>query len=299
MLDVYKMIGRLATNSVPALLVGERGTGKRLVVATIHDNSARRDQPLVSLDCATVSDAEISTRLFGQSTGTVELRHIDRLPPPLQGRLVQALIAQRTRGSGPRLTARIAATTERDLAEQVRAGTFSPELHDELSVITIRMPPLRERREDIPLLVKYFVQRFNAELDRAIRGVDDQVARMLSEHAWPGNVGELERVVKRACIVSRSDVIGVDAVGRSLSELPPPARPEVESALERAVRAALHDRLVQPGPTASAYHDIVDLVESRLVGEALTITNGNQVKAAEILGVNRATLRKKMPADSA
>jgi DNA-binding NtrC family response regulator len=298
MLDVYKMIGRLATNSVPALIVGERGTGKRLVVATIHDNSARRDQPLVTLDCASAAEADVNARLFGHSTGTVELRHVDRLPAALQGRLVHALIAQRTRGSGPRLSARIVATTECDPAEQIRAGTFSPELHDELSVITIRMPPLRERREDIPLLVKYFVQRFNAELDRAIRGVDDQVARMLSDHPWPGNVGELERVIKRACIVARSDVIGVDDVGASLSEIRSPARPEVESALDRAVRAALHDRLVQPGEAASVYHDIVDLVESRLVSEALTITNGNQVKAAEILGVNRATLRKKMPADS-
>ena len=140
------------------------------------------------------------------------------------------------------------------------------------------------------------MQRFNAELNRTIKGVDDQVARMLQEHAWPGNVGELERVIKRACIVARSDVITTDEIGESLADSRFPARQDVESALVRAVRTALQERLVAgERPGSSAFHDIVDLVETTLVKEALAITNGNQLKAAEILGVNRATLRKKMP----
>jgi DNA-binding NtrC family response regulator len=297
MLDVYKLIGRLATNSVPALIVGERGTGKRLVVSTIHDNSRRRDQPLTTLACGDTSDAGVDAALFGPLAGTMELRHVERLTPAQQGRLLHALITQRTRGSGPRLTARIVATTERDLGDDARAGAFSRELCDELSVIILRMPPLRDRREDIPRLVQYFIQRFDQELDRSIRGVDDRVARMLQDHAWSGNVGELERVIKRACIVARSEVIGVDDIGESLGESRLQAGGDGDSTLDRAVRTALHDRLVQAGAGASVYHDIVDLVESRLVSEALTITNGNQVKAAEILGVNRATLRKKMPAE--
>ncbi len=297
MLDVYKLIGRLATNSVPALVAGEHGTGKGLAVATIHDNSARREQPLATLDCGDASEADVDARLFGDAAGTVELRHVDRLAPSLQARLLHALVAQRTRESGPRLAVRVVATTERDLADEARAGQFSRELYDELAVITLRMPPLRDRREDIPRLVEYFVRRFNHELDRAIRGVDERVARLLQDHPWTGNVGELERVIKRACIVARSDVIGVDDLGASLSDSRFPARADGDSALDRAVRTALHDRLVQPEPSASAYHDIVDLVERGLVSEALTITNGNQVKAADILGVNRATLRKKMPPD--
>lgn len=298
MLDVYKLIGRLATNTVPALIVGERGTGKRLAVATIHDNSSRRDQPLTTLDCAEASETEVDETLFGHQAGTVELRHVDRLNASRQARLLHALVAQRTRGSGPRLTARIVATTERDLADEVRAGRFSQELFDELAVITQRMPPLRERREDIPRLVQHFIHRFNQELDRAIRGVDERVARMLLEHPWTGNVGELERVIKRACIVARSDVIGVDDLGESLADGRFPARADGDSSLDRAVRTALHDRLVQPGANLSAYHDILDVVERAVVEEALTITNGNQVKAAEILGVNRATLRKKMPPEA-
>lgn len=298
MLDVYKLIGRLATNNVPALVVGERGTGKRLAVATIHDNSTRCEQALTTVDCGDASEEQMEARLFGHTGGTVVLPHVDRLAPMLQARLLHALVAQRTRGSGPRLAARIVATTERDLADDARGGQFSQELFDELAVITLRMPPLRDRRDDIPLLVQHFIHRFNMELDRTIRGVDDRVARLLRDHPWTGNVGELERVIKRACIVARSDVIGVDDIGQSLADSHFPARIGGDSALVRAVRTALHDRLVQPEPSASAYHDIVDLVEQSLVSEALTITNGNQVKAAEILGVNRATLRKKMPPDA-
>jgi DNA-binding NtrC family response regulator len=298
MLDVYKLIGRLATNSVPALIVGERGTGKRLAVATIHDNSSHRDQPMVSLDCGDDSDAEVQEALYGRGAGTVELRHVDRLSAARQARLLHALIAQRTRGSGPRLTARLVATTEKDLGDESRAERFSAELCDELAVITFKMPPLRDRREDIPLLVEYFIRRFNTELDRAIRGVDDRVARMLQDHPWSGNVGELERVIKRACIVARSEVIGADDVGQSLGDSRFPAPADADAALGRAVRTALHDRLVQPEPSASVYHDVLEIVERGLVDEALTITNGNQVKAAEILGVNRATLRKKMPPDA-
>lgn len=297
MLDVYKLIGRIATNSVPALIVGERGTGKRLAVATIHDNSSRRDQPLVTIDCGEVGESEGDEALFGRVAGTVALLHVDRLAPARQGRLLQALIAQRTRGSGPRLTARIVATAERELGDAVGAGEFSRELYDELAVITIRMPPLRDRREDIPRLVQHFIHRFDQELDRSIRGVDDRVARLLQDHAWSGNVGELERVIKRACIVARSEVIGADDIGPSLAASRFPAGGDADSALNRAVRTALHDRLVQAGAGASVYHDIVELVEGRLVSEALTITNGNQVKAAEILGVNRATLRKKIAAE--
>ena len=122
---------------------------------------------------------------------------------------------------------------------------------------------------------------------------------MLQDHEWPGNVGELESVIKRACILARSDVITTDEIGRTLTGEPMPARQDVESALERAVRIALQERLVDASSTeeSSAFHEIIDLVETTLVKEALGITNGNQLKAAVILGVNRATLRKKMPGD--
>jgi DNA-binding NtrC family response regulator len=297
MRDVYKMIGRLATNDVPALVLGEHGTGKRLVIATIHDNSPRRDLPFLSIDCGTLPETTIEAELFQHATGTVQLAGVESLPPPLQSRLTRALGHDGARG-GARLQARVIASTDQDLGELVAAGTFSRELYQALSVITLRLPPLRDRRDDIPLLVRHFVQRFNAYLNRTITSVDDEVSRLLQEHAWPGNVAELEVVLKRACIVARSDVITTDEIG-SLSDSRFPAREDVESTLVRAVRTALQERLVESSGAAesSAFHSIVDLVETALVKEGLAITNGNQLKAAAILGVNRATLRKKMSPD--
>ena len=298
MLEVYKMIGRLATNSAPALVTGERGTGKHLVVATIHENSERRGRALLTVNCANVSQAEIDIALSADGAGTVELDDVHLLPLSLQMIVAQTLAAARPKGAVPRLTARIIATSDRDLADETRAGRFAQALYDELAVVTVRLRPLRERRDDIPLLVRQFIQRFNVELNRDIRGVEDQVERALQQHSWPGNVGELERVIKRACIVARSNVITADDVRDSLADSRFPGRPDVESTLERSVRGALHERLVQSrGPESSPFHDVVDAVESVLVREALVITNGNQLKAAEILGVNRATLRKKMPDD--
>jgi DNA-binding NtrC family response regulator len=299
MRDVYKVIGRLAAIDVPALVIGEHGTGKQLVIATIHDNSPRRDRPFVSIDCTAVPEAVLETELFERATGTVQLASVEALPLPLQARLSRAL-GNNTRGAtSARLQARVIASTDQELSGLVASGAFSRELYQALAVITLNLPPLRDRRDDIPLLVRHLIQRFNADLNRMIRGVDDIVARMLQEHDWPGNVGELETVIKRACILARGDVITIDEIGQTLAGEALPARQDVESALVRAARTALQERLVDSsaGETASAFHDIVDLVETALVKEALAITNGNQLKAAGILGVNRATLRKKMPGD--
>jgi DNA-binding NtrC family response regulator len=299
MRDVYKVIGRLAATDVPALVTGEHGTGKQIVIATIHDNSPRQNRPFVSIDCTAVPEAVLEAELFERATGTVQLAGVEALSLSLQAQLARAL-DDGTRGPATsRLQARVIGSTEADLGALVASGAFSRELYHALAVITLHLPALRDRREDIPLLVRHLIQRFNADLNRTIRGVDDTVARMLQAHEWPGNVGELENVIKRACILARSDVITADEIGQTLAGGPMPARRDLESALARAVRSALQERLVDSSGTeaSSAFHDIVDLVETTLVKEALTITNGNQLKAAAILGVNRATLRKKMPAD--
>jgi DNA-binding NtrC family response regulator len=300
MQDVYKMIGRLATHDVPALLVGERGTGKELVAATIHENSPRRDLPFVTVDCAALSEEALEAELFAPDAGTLHLASVHAMPKSSQGRLARALTEVRSRASARKApTARVVASTERDLAEAVAEETFSRELYEALAVVTVRLPPLRDRRDDIAVLVRHFIQRFNDELDRRITGVDDVVLRRMQEHSWPGNVGELESVIKRACIVTRSDVITLEDIGESISDSRFPGRQELESALARAVRVALQERIAERkgNASSSAFHDIVSLVETSLVREALAITNGNQVKASELLGVNRATLRKKTTAD--
>ena len=296
MVDVYKMIGRLATNRVPALIVGERGTGKRLVVATIHDQSDCRDQPLIAIDCGTVADAELDERLAEAADGTIALRHVDRLAPALQTRVAQRLASDRTRGTPPRAGARVLATTEHDLGEGARSGRFGRELFDEISVITLHLIPLRERAADIPALVAHFIHLSAGEVGRPIRGVDDRAMALLTARPWPGNVGELERAVRHAVIVARADVITADEIESGLRDRPPAAG-HVASDLARSARQALHDRLAQPARAGSAYHEIIEVAETALVDEALRLTHGNQVRAADILGVNRATLRKKMPAD--
>jgi DNA-binding NtrC family response regulator len=290
------MIGRLATNDVPALILGERGTGRHLVARTIHENSGRQAGPFVTIDCESTPESIIDATLFAGTGGSVFVGAIEHMPVLLQSRLARALTDERSRGTGGASRPRVFAASEHDLTESLRAGSLRRDLYDVLSVITLRLPPLRERQDDIPLLVRYFILRFNDELSRTIRGADAQVLLRLQERLWPGNVGELERVVKRACIVARGDVITIDEIAGSLTESPLD-RQEIESALTHATRTALRERLVEQSPLRSStpFHDIIDLVESTLVQEALTITKGNQLKAAEILGVNRATLRKKMP----
>jgi DNA-binding NtrC family response regulator len=142
--------------------------------------------------------------------------------------------------------------------------------------------------------VQHFLNRANAELGRMVKGVEETVGRRLQQYGWPGNVGELERVIRRACIVARGQTISVEDLGDSLDRPAVQAAPDAEPALARAVRQALHDRLVK-GAQASAYHAITTLVETTLVDEALAITHGNQLKASSLLGLNRTTLRKKMP----
>lgn len=294
MQDVYKLIGRLAVNDVPALVLGERGTGKELVASTIHQNSARREQSFVTIDCAAVAAETFEADLASAVGGTLHLASVHALPRPQQN-LVGRLLRDETNRAVTRPPApRVIASTDQDLAAAVEDGAFSRELYETLSVITLRLKPLRERREDVPELVAHFVQRFNEQLGRAVRGVDDVAMRRLVEHAWPGNAVELESTLKRACIVTRGEVITSADLG-DLSQSRAMGRQGAESALARASRSALQERLVE-SPTdvsASPYHDIVGVVEAALVNEALAITNGNQVKAAELLGVNRATLRKK------
>lgn len=288
--EVFKTIGRLATVDVPALVRGERGTGKRLVVAAIHANSARRDQPLTVIDCASSAGDELDALVAGRLTGTVQLASVEALALRDQARVVTAL-----RPGGTPAPARVVASTEWDLAPLVEQGDFSRELFEALSVVTVQLPPLRERRDDIPVLVDVLLQRLSAEVGRTIRGVDPQVEARFREHPWRANIIELANVLRRAAILGSTDVITLADLGDSLASQPHTPRAGL-SELARAAKAALHERLSTGGsPTQSVYHSVVGEVEEVLVQEALEMTGGNQVKAADLLGVNRTTLRKRAP----
>lgn len=298
MLQVYRIVGRVATNDVPALLVGERGTGKQLVAETIHENSGRAAQPFTVIDCHTASDEAVADAL-AEWGGTVLLANIEALSLPNQVLLLRALNEAQGRRAGVsgQMLPRLLASSAADLGEAVRSGTLNREVFEAFSVITITLPPLRERRDDIPLLIGRMIPRFNAELNRTIKGIDGEVAEAFREHGWPGNVRELESVMKRACILARANIITLDDLGGSLSAQRPVFDTQTESMLRAALTAALRERLEKADeqPGSSPFHDLLTLVETAIVGEALEITRGNQVKASEILGLNRATLRKKMP----
>lgn len=288
---VFKTIGRLATVDVPALVVGEHGTGKRLVVAAIHANSARREQPLTVIDCASPSTDELEALIAGRLSGTVQLASVEAMALRDQARVVTAL-----RAGGTSAPARVVASTEWDLAPLVTQGDFSRELFEALGIVTVHLPPLRERRDDIPLLVDVLLQRLSVEVGRTIRGVDPQVEARFREHPWRANITELANVLRRAAILGSTDVITLADLGDSLSFQPQTARAGL-SELARAAKTALHERLsVGVSPAQSVYHSVVGEVEEVLVQEALEMTGGNQVKAADLLGVNRTTLRKRAPA---
>jgi DNA-binding NtrC family response regulator len=305
----YKLIGRLTTNDVPVLLVGEKGVGKELVARTIHFNSHRRERPLVSVGCRALPDEALARELFGDdgaggaaeaaAGGTLFVDDIDAMSLALQARLLRVVRERRVdrgRGASRAVDVRVIAATAEDLEEEVRQGTFNETLHDALRTITVALPPLRERREDIPELVAYFLRRFAAELGKPLRGVDPRAMQVLVDLPWPGNVGQLETALKRACVLARGEVLTADDLGESLAAGGGPARDDGEAPLRATVREALRARLAdkERGAGWSPFHDVVGKVEEVLVREALALTGGNQVKAAEILGLNRTTLRKKM-----
>lgn len=319
MQEDYKLIGLFAANDVPALLIGERGVGKHLVAKTIHFNSDRKDKPFVALHCRALPEEALGAELFGRETvaqgadamvsggklesahgGTLLLDDIDLLSLPLQARLLRFLMEKSFERLGGttnvRVETRIVAATERNLGDNVRQGTFNEALFDRLRVLSIQLPPLRERRDDIPELTSHFIRRYNAELRKNIKGVEDRVTKLFLKHDWPGNVGALENVLQRAAVHARSDVITVADVGDSLKDAAYPRLEEARTALQSAAQKTLGERLksVSTGTTGSPFHSVVGDVEKALIQEALALTSGNQVKAAELLGLNRTTLRKKM-----
>lgn len=302
MQEVYKRIGALTTNDVPVLIRGEQGVGKELVARTIHYNSARREQPFVSVDCAVLPEAFLERQIFEGDPavgGSQLLRNVDALSPVLQTKLLGLLDRPhglQAVGGRPRLAFRVLATTSKDPEELVRLRRFDGELAALLGLVPIEIPPLRERVEDIPELVAFFIARCNADLGRAIRGAEERVMERLLEHPWPRNVGQLENAVRRACVLARGEVLTLDDFGESFEDQALPHREEVDAALAAAVGGVLRQRLREAGadPQASAFHEIVERVEGILIREALAQTGGNQVRAAALLNMNRTTLRKKM-----
>jgi two-component system nitrogen regulation response regulator GlnG len=315
MQDVYKTIGRFAGSDVTVLLRGESGTGKELVARAIHHYSRRAGRPFVAVSCAAIPGTLLESEMFGHERGaftdakerrlgkfelahggTLYLDEIGDMPLELQTKLLRALQERTIERLGGhesiRIDVRVLAATNRDLESLMREGRFREDLYYRLNVVTLNLPPLRERRRDIPLLVEHFLAKYAAELGEC--GVAPEALDRLVGHDWPGNVRELENVVQRAMVMATSNVVLPEHL--PIGPVSAAASVAVDASLEEIIERKLIEcvRGLREHASANLYDLMIGLVEKPLLRAVLRETRGNQVRAAQILGINRNTLRKKL-----
>jgi two-component system nitrogen regulation response regulator GlnG len=318
MQKVYKTIGQVVDTQATILIQGESGTGKELVAKTIHYNSPRWNQPFIAINCAAIPRDLLESELFGHEKGaftgaldrrlgkfelaeggTIFLDEVADIPLELQTKLLRVLQDHeysRIGGTGM-LTAnvRILAATNQDLEKAVKEKRFREDLFFRLKVIPIYLPPLRERRGDIPLLISYFIEKMNREMGIQISGVSPEAQKLLEEHSWPGNVRELENTLIRAAVLSSGPILFPKDF--ALQNKQTPATLEVdELSLEELIHHKLEDyfRRTEGVDIDNLYSLVIERIERPLIELTLKKTRGNQIRAAQILGINRNTLRKKI-----
>jgi two-component system nitrogen regulation response regulator GlnG len=318
MQQVFKLIGQLAASDATALITGESGTGKELVARAIYHHSDRSARPFLAVNCAAIPEQLLESELFGHERGaftgatnqrigkfeqcdkgTIFLDEIGDMTPPTQTKILRVLQSgtfERVGGNTPiRVDVRIIAATNKPLEQAVAARQFREDLFYRLNVVRIHIPPLRERREDIPLLVNYFLKKLAHDQKQPPKSVATSVIKALEKYHWPGNVRELENAIRHAHVMAKGDAI-------LLSDLPSEISGQGSSA--PTASAALSEGTTSDG-AALARHlfqlarrdpklKIIPFVERELVIQALKETNNNQVHAAKLLGITRATLRKRI-----
>jgi len=311
MQEVYRMITRVLRNDLTVLILGESGTGKELVAEAIHQLGARKAGPFVALNTAAIPRELIESELFGHEKGaftgavsrnigkfeqahggTLFLDEIGDMPPEAQTRLLRALQSGKIRRVGGRdeiaVDVRIIAATNRDLAPMIAAGSFREDLFYRLNVVPIQLPPLRERKGDIEPLVSHFLRQAVAE-GLPSRTVSKETLTLLEQQPWRGNVRELRNLVFRAVLFSRDERIETGAVQQLLRD----AQADVTGTAD--FDSALSAWLGAAQPAAGAlYHEALAAFEKPLFEHALRATGGNQLRAAQLLGINRNTLRKRL-----
>ncbi len=322
MQDIYRMLARLMQTDLTVMIAGESGTGKELVARALHDYGKRSKGPFVAINMAAIPRDLIESELFGHEKGaftgaqtrntgrfeqaeggTLFLDEIGDMPMEAQTRLLRVLQQGEYTTVGGRTpirtNVRIIAATNKDLRLLINQGLFREDLFYRLNVVPIRLPPLRERAEDIPDLVRHFFSQAEKEgLPR--KQIEQAALDRLRRHRWPGNVRELENLVRRLAALYPQEVISEGIVEAELSEsLPAPAMDaeSQEESLGGSVERHLTDYFKVFGerlPPPGLYHRILREIEEPLIGAALAATRGNQIRAAELLGLNRNTLRKKI-----
>jgi two-component system, NtrC family, nitrogen regulation response regulator GlnG len=320
---ILDKVAKTAPSSGRVLITGENGTGKELVARAVHDRSRRAKGAFVKVNCAAIPSELIESELFGHEKGaftgattrnagrfeqaeggTLFLDEIGDMPLEAQTRLLRVLQQGEYTTVGGRnaikANVRIVAATHRDLKGHIQQGLFREDLFYRLNVVPIRLPPLRERGEDVPALVRHFLAQAAAE-GLPTKSLDQAAMDRLKAHRWPGNVRELENLVRRLAALYSQDVIGVDLINAELADVAPvvppgdqtPRAEGLSAAVERHIRGyfeAHKGGLPPPG----LYDRVLQEVERPLIGLSLNATRGNQIKAAHLLGLNRNTLRKKI-----
>ncbi len=318
MQQVYKTIGRIVRSDATVLLQGESGTGKELVAKVIHHYSARWRAPFIGVNCSAIPLDLLESELFGHErgafTGAVErhagkfeqaaggtlfLDEIGDMPLSLQAKLLRVLQEREfTRVGGSQTLqadVRIIAATNQDLQAAVKEKRFREDLYFRLRVVPITLPPLRQRREDIPELTAYFLDNITQEVGILATGITPEAQTLLTNYSWPGNVRELENTLLRAAVLSPGPVLTPADFSLSQTRVPLPAD-LAELSFEEIVQRQLTTYLQQPAllEAGDLHAVIISRVEKPLIELVLDHTRGNQLKAAELLGINRNTLRKKM-----
>ena len=297
MRKIFSQLEAVAESGTTVLISGETGTGKELLARTIHAHSPRRDQPFVAINCGAFPDTLLESELFGYKKGaftgadrdkpgrfalaeggTLMLDEIGEISPAMQVRLLRVLQERTYEPLGSvkaaKADVRIIAATHRDLKQLVQEGIFRQDLFYRINVIQLQMPPLRERREDIPFLIESFIRRFNLSMNRDVSGISQTALRLLSAHPWPGNIRQLENAIERSMVfcqglmIEPEDLPGELTEGLLLSE----------------------EKKLSPGSIG----DAVRLSENQAIHAALAQTGGNRRKAAELLNIHPTTFYRKL-----
>jgi DNA-binding NtrC family response regulator len=315
MREVYKAIGRVAAQDVSVLITGESGTGKELVARAIFLHSRRAEAPFLALNCAAIPETLLESELFGHEKGaftgadrrrtgkfeqchggTLFLDEIGDMPPAVQAkvlRLMQEQSFERVGGNDTvRTDVRLIAATHRDLKVCSAEGRFRPDLYYRLGVFTIHLPPLRERGDDLPMLVRHYLRRYSRELGRDVTEVSSEAMERLRGHTWPGNIRELQNVLKQALLRASGTVLLPSFLPDPLGDIDGQGRPTSPPGEDAGLLSFIRERL---GPDArDLYAETHRQADRQLLVQALEYAEGNQYRAARLLGIARQTLRLKL-----
>ncbi len=309
---VYEMIAKVADSPSTVLVTGESGTGKELIAKALHRGSSRREKPLIKVNCAAIPKDLVESELFGYERGaftgavsskpgrfeladggTLFLDEIGEVPVEMQVKLLRALQESEFERVGGIKTisvdVRLIAATNRDLKQLIAEGKFREDLYYRLAVVPIALPPLRERRDDIPLLVRHFVRKYDERLGKRVEGIEDEALQLLMGYSWPGNIRELENLMERSVLFADGPLIQASALPDSLRERSP--QPPVPIAAVGPLGAIA-------APSGASMKEIVRQaqaeLEKELIARALEETGGNVTRAAKRLQISRKSLQVKM-----